>query len=311
MSKKVLIIGSCGYTGSVLFEYLQKNTDYELYSVDIEWYGKNVNTENHNKLYYFYLTEEYLSQFDSIVLLAAHSSVKSVDDDYLGSFWNNVINFVYLLPKLKPEQKFIFASSASLYSGLDGDYLTEDNPRYTALNYYDLQKHYIEKQVSLSSVQYYALRMGTVCGYSPIIRIDTAFNAFTNSYKTKGSIDVFNPMAKRGFLSTHDFCRGVRVIIENGSYEKRGIYNLASFNMSIGQLAQKLGKLFNCPVNYGADTSKYYNFTLNVAKMGINFDFIPESTVESTLQLLLDNWDSMIKGDRNKAAGHSEPLIVV
>jgi N-acetyl-gamma-glutamylphosphate reductase len=92
MSKKVLIIGSCGYTGSVLFEYLQKNTDYELYSVDIEWYGKNVNTENHNKLYYFYLTEEYLSQFDSIVLLAAHSSVKSVDDDYLGSFWNNVFN---------------------------------------------------------------------------------------------------------------------------------------------------------------------------------------------------------------------------
>jgi UDP-glucose 4-epimerase len=306
MSKKVLIIGSCGYTGSVLFEYLQKNTSYELYTIDVSWFGNFINSRNHTHIYYYNLTRDCLSQFDTAILLAAHSSVQMVDSDFYGSFHNNVTNFAHLMTLLNSDQQFIFASSASLYSGLYGDYLTEDRSEYIALNRYDGQKKMIEIMAATSDLQWYGLRMGTLAGISPNLRVDTIFGSCMKAYKETGSINIFNGAARRGVLSTSDFCRGIHSIIKNGSYDKRGLYNLASFNMSINQIGQKFSDVLSCPVNYSTNTSKYYDFTLNCTKMGINFDFAAESKVEDVIDELNDNWDKMNKGVRDRVPDRSK-----
>jgi UDP-glucose 4-epimerase len=305
MSKKVCVIGACGYAGSALFEYLSKNTPYELYSVDLSWFGNHINSPNHAHLYYYYLTKEYIEQFDTVILLAAHSSVKMVDHDFYGSFHNNIVNFAHLMTLLNPDQKFIWASSASLYSGLYGDYLTEDRSEYIALNKYDGQKKAIEIMCQTSDLQWYGLRLGTIGGVSPNLRVDTIFGSCMKAYKENGSINIFNGEAKRGVLSTSDFCRGVHSIIENGSYDKRGIYNLASFNLSINQIGRKFSDILSCPVNYLNDTSRYYNFTLNVTKIGHYFDFAPESKVEDVINDLNINWEKMNKGVRDRVPDRS------
>lgn len=300
MSKKILIIGGCGYAGSALFEYFRENTSHDIYTVDIEWFGNFLSNKNHNKIYYYYLTKNFLSQFDTVVLLAAHSSVKMTASNYWQAFNNNVVNFVDLLTKLSPDQKFIFASSASLYSGLSGEYFTEDRSEYVALNLYDGMKKEIEIHAQLSNLQYYALRMGTVSGVSLNLRVDTIFGSMIQSYKENGHIDIFNGHARRGILSTMDFCRGVHSIVENGSYEKRGIYNLASFNTSINNIGKKFSEKFNCPINYLSNTDTCYDFTLNVTKMGQEFGFSPESTIEGIIQDLDWGWETMYKGVRDK-----------
>jgi len=304
--KKVCIIGAMGYAGSILFEYLTKNTSYEIHTVDLSWFGNHINSSNHTHIYYYNLTKKYVAQFDTVILLAAHSSVKMVDSDFWGSYHNNVSNFARLMTLLNPDQQFIFASSASLYSGLYGDYLTEDRSEYIALNRYDGQKKMIEIMAQTSDLQYYGLRMGTLSGYSPNLRTDTIFGSCLKSYKENGSINIYNGAAKRGVLSTHDFCKGVHSIIENGSYEKRGLYNLASFNLSISQIGQKFSELLGCPVNYTNNTSRCYDFTLNVTKMGLNFDFAPESQVEEVISELNDNWSIMSKGIRDRVPDRSK-----
>ena len=74
MRNKTLIIGGCGYIGSSLFNFLQ-NKGLDVDTVDLEWFGNHSNSKNIN-IDYRNLTPSFLDRYDSIVLLAAHSSVR-------------------------------------------------------------------------------------------------------------------------------------------------------------------------------------------------------------------------------------------
>ena len=97
--KKILIIGGNGYIGS----YLKYNLPYLVSTIDIGWF----NNETNVKIDYNSLDVSYLSDFDSIILLAGHSSVKMCEGDISSAFNNNVVNFIRLLEKIKKINKRI------------------------------------------------------------------------------------------------------------------------------------------------------------------------------------------------------------
>jgi nucleoside-diphosphate-sugar epimerase len=98
-NSKILLIGGSGYIGS----FLKTNLSYPLTSVDIEWFDKNDSLQ----VDYNTLTESFLSEYDVIILLAAHSSVKMCQGNYINAFNNNVVNFLNLLNKIKSITKRI------------------------------------------------------------------------------------------------------------------------------------------------------------------------------------------------------------
>jgi len=305
---KILLIGGCGYIGSRLFQILNKN--HTIDSIDIEWYGNYVNKFNIIKDFGT-LAKDELNFYDIVILLTDHSCVKMCVDNMVPTTKNNVLNFVELLEKLNDSQTFIYASSSSVYGDTKHNVVSEDYIEFCPNNYYDLSKHEIDSYAILSDKKYYGLRFGTVNGASPNLRNDIMINAMTFNALQNGKVFCFNPEVHRPILGLEDLCRAIETIIEKGTYENRGIYNLASFNSTAEEISKEVSKHTSAELEI-VDTlpetitnvklqTKAYNFLIDSNKFKDTFNFEFEETIDSIVSSLVENYDSMHKESRSDA----------
>lgn len=324
--KRILIIGGCGYIGSALYRslfadvepvnsifsnavrYIQK---YKIDTVDLEWYGNVINPDNIN-IDYKDLTAEFIQRYDVVILLAGHSSVAMAQNSHeLSAFKNNVDNFLSILPKLRPGQKFIYASSASVYNGIPDDNVTEEYPLLEPRNLYDLTKqdidHYIAKL--FPDIEYYALRFATVGGYSPHLRTDTMINMMVENALANNKINILNEHLRRPLLYTEDLIDAVKKIIES-SNDHRGVYNLSSFNGTVGIMGEDVSKVVNVPIVrvkeqefsnlIGGAVPKPVDFSINSNKFVENFGNYNIGDFRSVIEQLAKNMGNIL---RTKRAG--------
>ena len=295
---KTLIIGSGGYIGSRLINEIDAN------GVDINWFKEGrINVDFKD------LTRDYYSQYDNIILLAGHSSVKMSEGNLNSCFNNNVRNFIDLLEKLD-NQKLIYASSSSVYGSVGGKTVNEKYFGFEPYNQYDISKHTADLYAQKSDVEYYALRFGTVNGYSPFLRSDVMINAMVNSALTDGHIKLYIKDTMRPILGINDLCGAIKTIVECDE-DKRGLYNLASFNKTAEQIAYEVANVMDVEVKeFEADPTqikntknqtKSYNFSISTLKFRKQFGFKFKDTVEGLATELRDSWDDMKKTDRSKA----------
>lgn len=312
LMNKTLIIGGCGYIGSRLFNYL-KQKQYEVVSLDLELFG-NPNIQN-TKENYKDLTKEDIARFDNVILLAGHSSVKMCESNMIGCFRNNVQYFIELLSKISKNQKFIYASSSSVYGNVNRNIVTEECEEYVAGSFYDLSKAEIDHYVKIfDEVNYYGLRFGTVNGFSPNTRNDVMINAMVSSAIANGEIKVFNPMIRRPILYINDLCRAVETIILEGNHSNRGLYNLASFNSTADIIGRKTSEVFDDVKLSVIDreptpeeninkklNSKVYDFAISSDKFISTFNFKFEGTIKDIAIELKENLNKAFLLDgRNK-----------
>jgi len=309
---KVLIIGGNGYIGTRLYGYLSideenMQSDKDIDIIDTCWFGKII--EDTIVEDYRNMSKDFYSEYDTIILLAGHSSVKMSEADSNSCFKNNVQNFIDLLDKLTT-QKFIYASSSSVYGSVGGRTVNEKYYGFEPYNQYDISKHTADLYAVKSDLEYYGLRFGTANGYSPVLRTDVMINAMVNSALRDGEIKLFIKDTMRPILGLNDLCEAVETIIDNDTDES-GLYNLASFNKTAEQIAYEVSSVVGVPVvEYEADPTnitntkiqtKTYNFSISTLKFRKTFKFKFKETVESITQGLIDNWDSMKKTDRSEA----------
>ena len=264
--KKILLIGGNGYIGSFLHLILKDRFDVKV--VDINWFNDNVNDFDFKNL-----DSEYIKDFDSVVLLAGHSSVKMCDVDMMSSFNNNVDNFIKLVSKLNKNQKFIYASSSSVYGHTGNSIVDETYKVFEPNNYYDLSKQVIDMYATKNDINYYGLRFGTVNGWSPRLRTDIMINSMVNSAKSDGHIKLYIKDIMRPILGIKDLCRAIEVIIDCDD-DKRGIYNLASFNNTSESIANGVSSIMNMPiVEYNvSDLEKITNVKLQTTAYNFAID---------------------------------------
>ena len=307
-----LILGGCGYIGSKLFNYL-KQKNYDVKSLDLELFG-NPNIPN-TKANYNVLTKEDIERFENIILLAGHSSVKMCESNMIGCFKNNVQYFVELLSKISKNQKFIYASSSSVYGNVNRNIVTEECDEYVAGSFYDLSKAEIDYYAKLfDEVNYYGLRFGTVNGFSPNTRNDVMINAMVSSAIVNKEIKVFNPMIRRPILYINDLCRAIETIILEGNHSNRGLYNLASFNSTADIIGRKTSEVFDdvklsvierepTPeenINKKLN-SKVYDFAISSDKFISTFNFKFEGTIKDIALELKENLNkAFILNGRNE-----------
>jgi UDP-glucose 4-epimerase len=291
---KVLVTGGRGYVGTVLTAHLAAR-GCAVASVDLEYFG-NFGSAGSRKIDYRDLPADELNSYDAVIHLAGHSSVRMANGDPAAALDNNINGFFALLQKLDGP-KLIYASSASVYSGLGGEPASEEHVSFTVANVYDFTKHGGDCLAALYGKEYYALRFGTVNGVSPNLRTDLIINSMVRSALLKGSVSVFNPQVHRSILVLSDLVRAVETIL-NGP-KAPGIYNLASFSATVGEIAEEIGRILNVPLAYGPNSSTY-DFVLDTRKFQRTFDFAFKQTIESVVLELVANKDQLLSTDRGR-----------
>ena len=143
MNNRVLIIGGTGYIGSALTANLRTVYDYDVTTADIGWFSEN---DADIPWDMYDLTDGWdLEQYDTVILLAGHSSVKMCWEEWgKNSILNNVSNLMGLVMKLPPTTRFIYMSSSSVYGNTKDLNVTEDHPLGAPHNFYDFTKQVID-----------------------------------------------------------------------------------------------------------------------------------------------------------------------
>lgn len=277
MRAAVLIIGGLGYIGSRLSSHLLEN-GHALKSVDLAWFG-DIKAIPNLRAEYSQLDPSFLQSFSAIVFLAGHTSVSTCEEDPEGSLRNNVSNFIQLTGRLNAEQKFIYASSASVYGVASAGAAREADRLEPALKQYDMHKQTIDSHLSKSNLNYYGLRLGTVCGYSPVPRDDLIINSMVKSALNDKRVFIANPDARRAVLGLSDLCRAIERLVTS-EVRAPGLYNLASFNMTVGEIGRRVARYFHVSTEYGQSTN-HYSFAVDTGRFAEAFSFSFADTVES------------------------------
>lgn len=258
---KTLIIGSRGYIANALLEVIDAD------GVDVfdDWIDR-------------------VGNYDTIILLAGHSS-KPMGENHPDEAWdNNVTLFKTILDGLREDQRLIYASSASVYNNIAGT-PDETCAEFYPMNMYDLSKYVIDQLALQSGKHTYGLRFCTVNGYSPVLRVDLMINKMVEDAKSQGKVTIKNGDLTRPILGMQDLVRAVKAIVDSKE-DNRGIYNLSSLkDVTVRDFAQAVVDKFGGYVEDLGD-EPHYVFGADTTKFQKTYNFEFKETLESILESL-------------------------
>lgn len=302
---KVLLLGGKGYVGSRLYPILfGKGYSSNNSVIDLCWFGdhtfngfiyKDFNNITINELY----------QYDAVVLLAAHSSVKMCINHHYASFNNNVRNFVSLVNKIKQTNKpikLIYASSSSVYGNTGKELADETKNNFVCVNNYDLTKYTIDQyMINNNPIPcWYGLRFGTINGFSRNFRSELMLNSMTKSALDTGKIQISNSHINRAILDLGDLCDAVVQILEVGSADNSGVYNVNSFNSNVADLAKEVSELTGAEIVDNGNVGNPYDFMISNKKFETTFNFKFKGSVERIVNEIKQNYENIHFTDRDR-----------
>lgn len=265
-SSSILLVGGCGYIGSFIYSRLLSECITPVVC-DKLLRGNPLNVKT-LECDYSTLTSADLDQFDTVIWFAGHSSVQQSVTDPEGALANNCINLLAFAKKLKSSTRFIYASSGSLYSLPVGESLSpsteSDLVRIPYQNAYDISKFAFDYLAEHFLSNFYALRMGTLSGWSPNLRTELLFNSMSISAATKGEVYLKNSDAYRTVLFLDDLWLLIKKFLTADA--PSGFYNVGSVSAKIGEFAEQIAATWGAKV-VDQGKSETYSFWLNTGRM--------------------------------------------
>jgi nucleoside-diphosphate-sugar epimerase len=294
---KILIAGGAGYIGSVLVPKLAAR-GYEIDVADLLWFGNSlppdVRVMQRDVLD---LTRDELVGYDQVVFLAGLSNDPMAEYSPGKNFIFNAASPAYLayIAKRAGVRRFVYASSCSVYGYTENELFDEQSPAVSTYPYgiSKLQGEFAALQLQDETFSVIALRKGTVCGYSPRMRLDLVINTMFKTALTTNLITVNNPAIWRPILAIQDAASAyIRAIECNADIS--GTFNVASGNYTLGELAdyvsdalrEFLGLEPRLEIKHLTDVR---NYKVSCEKAQTRLGFKPAHDVRSIVKDLVDH----------------------
>lgn len=249
MKLRILITGGAGYLGSILCEHLLY-AGCSVTVIDKLIYGQaGLFHLCHHPGFHFVpgdvRDEEVMGRLvknaDVLLPLAAIVGAPACDRDPLLAQSVN-LDAVRMLKRLRtPNQLIIFPTTNSGYGTKSNEtFCTEDTP-LEPISLYGQTKVKAEAEL-LEAANTITLRLATLFGMSPRMRLDLLVNHFTYAAATDGYLVIFQKDFKRNYVHIRDVADCFVHCIKHASEMMGKPYNvgLDSANLSKAELAMKV-----------------------------------------------------------------------
>ena len=243
---RVLVTGGAGYLGSSLVPLLLQE-GYEVIVYDPMVWGvsgllpcvgnRHLKIVNGNILDVRHL-RECIAQCDAVIHLAAIVGYPACEKDPELAREVNEQGTKNVVGCLQRGQPLVYASTGSCYGAIPNGLCTEDTP-ICPLTLYGSSKAEGEKAVMKASCAI-SLRLATVFGISPRLRLDLLVNDLTHKALTEKKFDLYQGEFRRTFLHVKDTARAFVFALENYEEMKGSVFNVGDecMNMSKAEVAE-------------------------------------------------------------------------
>jgi nucleoside-diphosphate-sugar epimerase len=189
------------------------------------------------------ILDRLVSKHDVIIPLAALVGAPLCKEDEVGATTTNRDAIRALVERTSPDQKVIFPTTNSGYGvGEAGVFCTEETPM-RPISLYGTTKVEAESAV-LERGNGVTLRLATVFGMSPRMRLDLLVNDFTYRACTDRAVIIFEGHFKRNYIHIRDVVKGFVHAMDRFSEMRGEAYNLgiSAANLSKIELCERIQK---------------------------------------------------------------------
>ncbi len=241
--KNILVLGGAGYLGSTfVYDLLKKK--YKVTVVDNFMYGqsslnhlafdKNLNIENKDVRNIENIKDSVRSS-DCIFPLAAFVGAPLCKKDPIGAELINYKSVKDLLKILSKDQILIMPTTNSAYGSGNNENYCDEKSKLKPISKYAKDKVEVEKMI-MNRNNSVSLRLATVFGMSPRMRIDLLVNDFVYRAVNDKFIVLFESHFKRNYIHVKDVSKAFLHCIDNFKKMKGEIFNVGLSDANLTKL---------------------------------------------------------------------------